>query len=345
MTEPKVAVATTTINIPTALELMHAYGKDVALFVAGDMKTPEPQCADFVNKLGGNAYYLSVEHQKSLNYACSDLIGWNCIQRRNIAILESLKWGADIIVLWDDDNIAMNSAYFDNFVSALSYPFDGVAVRGYSGWFDVGQLLDPVAPHRGFPSDVAPLWSAGTIVNAKVGVAAGICMGDPDIDAFTRLANRAKPLDVHRASQLLDAGIVVRSDTKTIFNSQNTAFIRELAPAMCMLPGLGRYDDIFASLICQCVMQERKLHVHFGHPYIWQSRNPHNLISDLKAEVFGMEHVHRFSKLLDGVLMKSDDVVDDVEQIAQALADADWFPKNTAIALHAWLEDIETVMK
>ena len=85
----KVAIATTTINVPKLLELLHAHDPDVGIFVAGDLKTPEPQCADFVNKLGANAWYLSVETQKSLGYACSELIGWNCIQRRNIAKAEA----------------------------------------------------------------------------------------------------------------------------------------------------------------------------------------------------------------------------------------------------------------
>ena len=48
----KVALITTTINIPRGLSLYRAHDPDVMFFVAGDLKTPEPQCADFVNTLG-----------------------------------------------------------------------------------------------------------------------------------------------------------------------------------------------------------------------------------------------------------------------------------------------------
>ena len=39
----------------------------------------------------------------------SKLIGWNCIQRRNFAILEAYERGAEIIALIDDDNILMQT--------------------------------------------------------------------------------------------------------------------------------------------------------------------------------------------------------------------------------------------
>jgi len=342
VTEPKVAIATTTIHVPKVLELLHAHDRDVAIFVAGDLKTPEPQCADFVNKLGGNAYYLSVERQKSLKYACSDPIGWNCIQRRNIATLEALKWGADIVIHHDDDNVPMNESYFDDFVSVLHHPFNGLRAISTGEWFDPGALLIPQVPHRGIPHEVTGTSHVQHVVGAKVGVAAGLCLGDPDIHAVTRMC--AHPA-VFSVNELGTAGVVVDPSIKTVFNSQNTAFIRELAPAMCMLPNLGRYDDIFASLICRRVMRDRNLHVHFGRPYAWQSRNPHNLMADLKAEMFGMEHIVRFADLLDGTNNLGITLMDHVSSIAQELIRADWFPANAAHALIAWTDDIETVMK
>ena len=84
---------------------------------------------------------------------------------------------------------------------------------------------------------------------------------------------------VHRVSELLRAGIVVNpKTTHTVFNSQNTAVIRELAPAFFMVPQWGRYDDIFASLMVQRLMRERGLVTHFGQPFVWQQRNAHDLL-------------------------------------------------------------------
>ncbi len=338
----KTALVTTTINVPTVLELYRRHGPDVVFFVAGDLKTPD-DASHFVYDLGG--HYLWPESQKQ--WKCSDLIGWNTIQRRNIALLEAVKWGADIIVSIDDDNMPLRP-YFAWHDYATSYNFSGIKVSSSNGWFDVGQLLDPVAPHRGFPIAVDPTqWSVSHVTDAKVGVAAGICMGDPDVSAVHRLV--LKPT-VHRVSELLQSGIVVDLGTHTVFNSQNTALIRELAPAFFMLPGVGRYDDIYASLIMQRVMRDRGLHVHFGKPFVWQQRNPHNLVKDLRGELDGMENIEAFAKYLDNTTF-----VPPGASIAEELR-AIWngfdqlplsyglVPPRTVEAALAFLDDMETVL-
>lgn len=259
-------------------------------------------------------------------------------------MLEALKWGADIVVLHDDDNYPVNPGHFDDFVSALHHPFNGIAVKGFSGWFDVGQLLDPVAGHRGFPIDAVPLWSASTVVGAKVGVAAGICMGDPDIDSVTRIVNRPQPIDVHRCSELLDAGIVVRPSTKTVYNSQNSAVLREFVPAMLLCPQFKRFDDILASLVTQRVMRDRDYHVHFGRPRVFQQRNPHNLLRDLEDELWGMQHIARFADWIDDIsLDKNASILSNVAQIYDQ--SPEWMPAGVRELAAAWAEDCARVMK
>lgn len=357
----KIGVATTTINVPTALQLYHAHDPDVGFFVAGDLKTPEAECADVVNQCGANSFYLSVEKQKALGYKCSELIGWNQIARRNIAILECLRWGADVIVLLDDDNLAVDRNYFQHFRRILTQPlslahpaFSGLEATSESGWFDVGSLLysdhdNSACPHRGFPhalsscSTSTPAFSP--ITDAKVGVAAGICMGDPDISAVQRIARG--PI-VNHTSKLLDAGIVVDPrKTRTVYNSQNTAFIRELAPCFLMVPQFGRHDDIFASIIAQQVMAARNLHVHFGEPFIWQQRNAHNLIKDLEAEIWGMKHILNFSEAVANAPMRRVDVsiTNRVRDIYDHLHHT-WpdCPRYVGQLADAWLEDIESVL-
>lgn len=329
MKEPRVAVATTTINIPHALELMRACDPFVQFFVAGDRKTPV-ETAAFVNAIE-NARYIPPSEQN--RWECSELIGWNCIQRRNVAILEALEWGADIIVLWDDDNIPIDINYFDHFVSRFAYPFNGPGVIGFDYWFDPGNLLKPKAKHRGFPCNVKSLWSVKPMVNANIGVCAGLCLGDPDIDAVTRIATAP---EVHGVSELARSGVVVDPSTWTVYNSQNSAFIRALAPFMFMLPGCGRYDDIYASLICQWTMRRRGLHVHFGPPMIWQSRNPHDLMRDLYGEIEGMGKIKRFAEFL--ALYNPDSE----EGLSEALRGL--LPFETIEAMQAWQRDVERVL-
>lgn len=342
----KVALITTTVNIPTVLQLYRACSPDVRFFVAGDRKTPE-EAINLCQYDISNCDYLFEQDQSK--WKCSDLIGWNTIARRNIALLEALKWGAEIIVTIDDDNIPLSMDYFDRFEMVLASPnkweqvptFSGIEVTGFSNWFDVGSLLVPEAPHRGFPTDMDIGFRCNSVTNSKVGVAAGICLGDPDISAVERIANH--PI-VHGLSELLRAGIVVNPNTKTVFNSQNTAFLRELAPCFLMCPQFGRHDDIYASLIAQRVMRETGHVVHFGQPFVWQQRNSHNLLRDLAAEQWGAEHILQFAELLDHIVLPSNDVFNSVYIIWDVLENATWMPEGVVALGKAWLEDVRKVL-
>jgi hypothetical protein len=368
----RTALITTTINIPKVLELYRAHSEDVRFFVAMDKKTPTA-AFELCNGME-NCEALS-EHGHY--WKCSELIGWNTIARRNIAMLEALKWGADIIVTIDDDNIPLNGHYFWSFESAIENGFAGIQASSESGWFDVGQLLDPIAPHRGFPHVKASTPTYSYCTQRKVGVAAGICLGDPDISATTRIARA--PV-VHRVSELLRAGIVVdpagpravdrvtmeagvvervgvteramlpmvRMTNRgcwTVFNSQNTAIIRELAPAFFMVPQWGRYDDIYGSLLVQRLMRERGYVTHFGQPFVWQQRNRHDLLRDLRAEQFGSERILDFAQWLDGFVFTGKEKVTDCFRIIFHNL-PDWMPDRSKIEemLFAWCSDVDSVL-
>lgn len=336
----KTALITTTVNVPQVLSLYRAYGPNARFFVALDQKTPE-EAVNFCQYDVPNTHVLFIQDQQK--WKCSELIGWNCIQRRNIALLEALKWGADIIVSIDDDNIPMNPDYFWHFEKRLDGrdSFNGLQAYSKSGWFDVGQLLQPSASHRGFPHDKIAVPAFMSVTGAKVGVVAGSCLGDPDISAATRIVNHPT---VHGVSEVLRSGVITNpNDTWTVFNSQNTAFIRELAPAMFMLPAFGRSDDIYASLICQHVMRQKGLHVHFGPPFVWQQRNQHDLIKDLKAEILGMEHVVHLAGILDSMPTFAVDEMP-ARQIWRHLANVEWVPKQTVVAALAFCNDVEKVL-
>ena len=96
----KKIIATTTINPPTEALLKYASMPDWHVIVAGDLRTPH----DLYENLD-NVTYLSPDNQLENYPVLSELIGWKCIQRRNFAILEAYKLGADIIAIIDDDNI------------------------------------------------------------------------------------------------------------------------------------------------------------------------------------------------------------------------------------------------
>ncbi|GAI53134.1 unnamed protein product, partial [marine sediment metagenome] len=106
----KLALITTTIGVPHVLSLYRELDKEAMFFIAGDRKTPHDEVRSLVSTLG-NAVYYSDTDQEKLGYRSSELIGWNRIMRRNIALLEAIKYGADIIVTIDDDNIPLDRSY------------------------------------------------------------------------------------------------------------------------------------------------------------------------------------------------------------------------------------------
>jgi len=341
----KIALATTTIHVPHALKLMRKCSTeqcstDVRFFIAKDKKTPA-EAGEFLSEID----HVHDVLEGTQAWKCSELIGWNTLARRNIAFLEALKWGADAVYSWDNDNLPVDLAHFYSIEQMLDpwHPWHGIRMTSTSPnpWFDPGSLLIPKTRHRGFPHDMPSRSVAEPVTDAKIGIAAGLIIGNPDIDAVTRM--ELKP-DIGAVHILGSTGVVVDPNTWTIWNSQNTAVVRELVPSWFMAPGCGRHDDIYASLVVQRVMRERGYHVHFGKPFCFQERNPHDLLVDLRAEIDGMSNVLKLATLLDSIQLFGRNVVDDTRHIYETLKSTDWYPPQAIVAALAYLEDCESVL-
>jgi hypothetical protein len=150
---------------------------------------------------------------------------------------------------------------------------------------------------------------------------------------------------VYHLSGLFERGVVVKPGCFTTFNSQNTAFLRELAPLMMVLVGVGRYDDIWASYITQRIMMERGEVVHFGKPYVWQERNQHILWNNLKDEIYGMENTDRFVEDLVAVDIGKGSPVSQLRRIYAFLADKDYIPEIVKKVGVAWCDDVEHALE
>ena len=96
--------------------------------------------------------YLDPKEQEERYKEVSDLIGWNCIQRRNIGFLEAYRLGAEIVASVDDDNIPYpdwgKHVYVDRVVEVDLYE-------------PAGEVFDPLSAtaanhlwHRGFPIEL-----------------------------------------------------------------------------------------------------------------------------------------------------------------------------------------------
>lgn len=286
----KKVIVTTTINPPTkALEKFVAL-PDWELIIVGDLKTPHEAYYGFQKK-HENVTYLDPAAQEKKYKVLSDIIGWKCIQRRNIGFLEAYERGADVMATIDDDNIPLENW------GELAIGKD-VDVHVYE---PRELVFDPLSAtehraywHRGYPiqllSTKNDIKDAG-IEKRRVLVQANLWNGDPDIDAVCRIAFHP---DITFKGQEWFAGTVPGP-----FNSQNTIVHREVMPRYPMPPHIGRMDDIWASYILQHYFPKSAV---YGPATVVQERNIHDLSKDLEAEVIGYRHTLSLLKDIDNFI-------------------------------------------
>lgn len=265
-------IVCTTINQPTPAIEKYDGLVGWKLIVVGDQKTPEPY------KLK-NGIYLSPRDQEKISQPLSDLIGWNCIQRRNLGMLFAFNSGADLVATVDDDNIPLENwgteILIDKPITLKEYHvnecvFDPIGATSYTHLW-----------HRGFPleliSDRSYEKHKESIIVPKI--QADFWNGDPDIDAFCRLEH--KPV-----CKFKDSDFPFTSNKLSPFNSQNTFLSRDIASDYFLFPHVGRMDDIWASYYVQSLGNR----VIYNRASVFQDRNEHNLIEDLRREYLGYEN-------------------------------------------------------
>ncbi|KAB2919898.1 MAG: hypothetical protein F9K29_03275 [Hyphomicrobiaceae bacterium] len=267
-------IVTTTINPPTEALNKFARLDGWHLVVAGDLKTPTPYHID-------GATYLSPADQEKLAPRLSELIGWNCMQRRNFGFLWAAKQGASLIATVDDDNIPYDTwgqttlvdgeAELDYFESGVP-AFDPVGATGYRHLW-----------HRGFPIQWLAQrdYSGKTRKRMVVDVEAGFWNGDPDIDAVCRMEHGPRVT-------FSDGPFPLAGGPIAPFNSQNTILSSRAFPGYFLFPRIGRMDDIWGAFW----LQAKGFKVAFSKASVFQARNEHDLTKDFEAEILGYTKSH-----------------------------------------------------
>jgi len=128
---------------------------------------------------------------------------------------------------------------------------------------------------------------------ARVVVNAGLWLGDPDVDAITRIVT---PVQVTKRRVGAPLRIALAPGTFCPFNSQNTAFSIDLLPCMYLIvmgdryrgASCDRYDDIWMSYIAKRIIDRVGDRITFGAPLVRQDRNAHDLLIDLLGEAPAM---------------------------------------------------------
>lgn len=294
----KTAIVTTSINAqPIALKHWAEQGD---LFVAGDVNTPD-ELREYVERLDGVYIPPYRRFPGGLD------VPLRSIQMRNAAIWRALEGEYyDHIITVDDDNTPVSSQFVELLTGELGHQ-PRTTVGSKSGFLNLGNLCIPTFVQRGTPRgfitamDNVRHWSDADYENRPptVVVAQAMVIGDPDCDAIERLTKAPVVSAVQNR-------IVVTPGVYAAFNSQATAWMREWAPVMAVMPFVGRYDDIFASLIFHRMAKEYHVALYAGDPVVKQDRNDHDLVKDLRAEVFGMNIVLEFCARLNAAHIHHD---------------------------------------
>ena len=266
------AIVTTTINPPTkAVKLFDAM-PDWHLIVVGDLKTPEGYRLE-------NGTYLSPADQEKMDKTLSDLIGWRCIQRRSFGFLVAREMGAEVVATIDDDNIPDEAWGRDLFVgSEVEVDYYDTDLPAFD---PIGATNHPELWHRGYPLQLLPKrdYSSCAKRTVRCDVQADFWNGDPDIDAICRM-QFAPECDFDTSKFPMSASAIAP------FNSQNTFIAGSWLQDYFMFPHVGRMDDIWAAYY----VQAQGASVVFGKPTVFQERNPHDLVVDMKKEYIGYEN-------------------------------------------------------
>lgn len=371
MSTPRFGIVVTTINggafFPAYLENLRRYGHlaDTRIYVVGDRKTP-PGCraaAEAARREGLDALYLGVEEQTAFlrDFPGIDaIVPWNTDNRRNVGFVMALRDGVETLVSIDDDNLPVEGHDFIGGHAVTGGVLSAPEVSAASGWYNLFDAVEytpslTVWP-RGFPYRLRkPDQVATRPGEARVAVNAGLWLGDPDVDAITRIAIHP---DVKRMR--IDRGLLAPG-TYSPINTQNTAIARAAIPAYYYVlmhepmhgSRLNRFGDIWSGYFVQRCAKALGNAVAFGAPAVEQVRNDHDLFVDLREEFWGIVLSEHLSQWLPDVKLAGSTYSSLYGSLADALFEYVRTLQHPAVnveviayfgkvreAMHRWLEAV-----
>lgn len=297
----KIAVTLTTINLPIVVEKLVTQiispGDSLEIVIIGDLKTP-PRTSDYLKNLQATnpeiaIRYMDVEEQErrfSKYVTLWEHLPLNSFSRRNYADLYCLAEKIDYVIRIDDDNFPIDNNFILEHVKALELE-EVSSIADSLGWFNICNLLVEEKGKefypRGFPYPYRGKYSISknVISKVKVGINAGLWLGDPDVDAITRLALAPKATGINQEN--LKSYIALDKGTWSPINTQNTSYHGEILQISFVSPHVGRYDDIFCGYIARSILDQVNIQTSYGLPLVFQDRNSHDLWNDEKLERFG----------------------------------------------------------
>lgn len=322
-------VILTSINPPTPAVRQFAALPDWDVLVIGDLKTPHDWHCPAV-------HFVSADRQKRLPFKIVQYLPWNHYARKMIGYLLAAQEGAVLLAESDDDNLPEDHWQFPELAGRYEQIPAGRDVVNIYSLF----TRQPIWP-RGFPLTriTAPesILDPATLTSqsARIGIWQALADDDPDVDAIYRLTSN-KPCQFTRRRP-----VVLPPQTFSPFNSQNTAFRRELLPLM-YLPALVnfRVTDILRSYVAQPILWAAGYRLGFLGPTVRQARNAHDLQADFASELPLYRNVERILSLVNEPVQPDDSISDNLYNVYRHLARRGIVKEAELDLLTAWLDDI-----
>jgi hypothetical protein len=344
------AIVVTTIFepnfLPGFLENLRQHGRaeTTTLYVIPDRKTPPSvgRAAAEARAAGFHVVCPELAEQETYltHLGLSGFVPWDTDNRRNVGFLMALESGCEVLISIDDDNYCLPTT--GDFVKEHARVGASVAAEltegsqpapAREGWFNVCGRLEvvPECFPRGFPyfgrRSVVPQSSAPAADppgDAPVAMNVGLWLGDPDVDAATRLVAAPRASAVRSPSVLLGPGLW------SPVNTQNTALMREPAlvyyyvrmgfPVKGLL--IDRYGDILSGYLTQKCVKHLGHWIRVGTPVLEHRRTPHDLFKDLYHELAGMSLLEDFLPWLTELKLEGSTYLEAYASLAERIEEA-----------------------
>lgn len=299
----KISLVTTTINVPFFLEgILKNYKKnrkgfELEIFVIGDIKTPK-SISSYINKLQKkylkNIFYFDIKKQdhffKKKYKKIYKLFPYNDALRKllgSIYILDRKEKKTDKVIFIDDDNFVNDNINFLKDFDIVGSYYSGKLIFNKNGWPNLYQSFIekqniPIYP-RGFPwlhrNHNSLILGTKKANKKKVVANCGFILGDPDIDAVSRLFNRIETVGVRNKNYF-----VLAKNNYFPLNDQNLCLSKDYLPLYYKPIAAGRNSDIWTSYLISKVAAYHDELISYGRPHLKQIRNVHDFWNDYELE-------------------------------------------------------------
>ncbi len=323
------AVVITSIFPPGEAVKRFAALPDWQLVVVADRKTP----TDWQQ---AGARFITVDAQRKLPFKIIGVLPWNHYARKMIGYLWAAREGATLIAESDDDNRPKKGWGFP----AFEGEFEQVTAAGgfvniYTLFSDqaiwprglpLARIRDRAAPRAGDAFETRP---------ARIGVWQALADDDPDVDAIYRLTSNAPCRFERREPVVLAAGSL------SPFNSQNTAFRKELLPLMYLPAYVNfRVTDILRSYVAQPIMWAAGYRLGFTAATVDQVRNAHDFMEDFRSELPLFLHAEAMTAVIGEAVRGGDAIADNLHRVYARLSEREFVGPDEMKLVDAWLEDV-----